>query len=299
MDADYRMERRLAELDRGLHDRYRGCVVATQNMLTRYEDTFPTYTDHSTLHTLEIIDLCNQLLGDYLWDLTPDDLYVLLMGALLHDVGMGVSKQDFDCFRYRLDLPPLSGPSTDLARAELIRDFHQELSVLYIERYQELLDIPNPRYLQAIVQVCRGHRKTDLMDPVGYPVELEVAPGRAVHLPYLAALLCLADELDVAADRNIEFLYDLDQMKSPVSRMEFLKHQAIRRVELEPERVVIRAHSDTPEVRDAVIGLAEKLGDKLRYCRTVVAVRTSFSIQQKSVYLDLNAAKEGVSPWTF
>ena len=31
--------------------------------------------------------------------LTPEDLYVLLMGALFHDVGRGVSVSDFEQFR--------------------------------------------------------------------------------------------------------------------------------------------------------------------------------------------------------
>lgn len=298
MDTDYRIERRLVELDGGLHGRYRDCVVATQNMLTRYESTFPTYTDHSALHTLEIIDLCNQLLGEYLGDMTADDLYVLLMGALLHDVGMGISQRDFERFRPQINLPHLTGPSTDLERAELIRDFHQEFSALYIERYQDLLDIPNLRYVQAIIQVCRGHRKTDLMDEEGYPACLEVLPGRVVHLPYLAALLCLADELDVAADRNIGFLFDIDKVANPVSRMEFLKHQAIQQVEIEPEQVVIRAHADDPAVRDGIIRLSEKLGDKLRYCRAVAAARSGFTIPQKTVYLELNVAKEE-NPWAY
>lgn len=298
LDTDYQIEKRLMELDSGLHSRYRDCVVVSQNMLTRYESTFPTYTDHSALHTLEIIDLCNRLIGEQLSALTADDLYVLLMGALLHDVGMGISRRDFERFRPRLGLPHLTGPSSDLERAELTRDFHQELSALYIERYQDLLDIPNTRYVQAVIQVCRGHRKTDLMDGEGYPAQLEVRPGRVVHLPYLAALLCLADELDVAADRNIGFLYDVDKVENPVSRLEFQKHQAIRRVELEPGRVVIYAESDDPVVRDGVIQLADKLGDKLRYCRAVVAARTGFSIAQKSVHLELNAAKEDI-PWAF
>ena len=64
------------------------------------------------------------------------------------------------------------------------------------------------------------------------------------------------------------------------------------------KKVVIHAHSDDPAVRDGVIKLADKLGDKLRYCRAVVAARTGFSIAQKSVYLELNAAKEGI-PWAF
>lgn len=293
METDYQIERRLAELDKNLHDRYRNCVVVTPNMLTRYEGAFPTYTDHSTLHTLEIIDICNQLIGNQLSFLTADDLYVLLMGALLHDVGMGISKKDFERFKQRIDLPNQNFLSDGLEWSELIREYHQEFSALYVEQYAEFMDIPGRQYVQAIMQVCRGHRKTDLMDEKGYPSELIPLENRLIHLPYLAALLCLADELDVAADRNIGFLYDIGKVTNPVSRMEFLKHQAIKKVEIESEQIVVYAYSDDGDVRDGIICLVEKLDDKLRYCRTVSAMRSDFAIHQKKVVLKFNTIKEG------
>lgn len=289
MDSGYQIERRLAELDKCLHNRYRGCVAVSPQLLTRYESIFPTYTDHSALHTLEIMDYCNQLTGRYLDLLTADDLYVLLMGALFHDVGMGISPRDYERFAPRLGLPALSELSREEDWADLIRDNHQELSALYVEQYADFLDIPNPRYIQAVIQVCRGHRKTDLMDLEGYPPELEVLPNRVVHLPYLAALLCLADELDVAADRNISFLYDIDRVDNPISRMEFRKHQAVRAVDLEERRVVIHAETNDPELRKGIVRLSEKLDEKLQSCRTVAAAHTPFSITQEKVYLDLRS----------
>ena len=60
----------------------------------------------------------------------------------------------------------------------------------------------------AIAQVCSGHRKADLWNPAAYPMPCPVGKGRTVCLPYLAALLRLADELDIAFDRNFSFLYD-------------------------------------------------------------------------------------------
>ncbi len=96
MELDYGIERRLARRSPELHSRYRDCVVTSQRMLSRYENYFPDFTDHTVLHTLDILDLCNQLIGRQIERLTPEDLYVLLMGALFHDVGMGVSVSDFE-----------------------------------------------------------------------------------------------------------------------------------------------------------------------------------------------------------
>ena len=290
MEMDYAIERRLAQLSPELHNRYRDCVVVSQRMLCRYENYFPDFTDHTVLHTLDILDLCNQLIGSQLKRLTAEDLYVLLMGALFHDVGMGVSTTDFEEFRAVLGIPE---PADHTARAWAVRDYHQELSGLYLEKYWQVLDFPNRQYLRAVIQVCRGHRKTDLLDRTGYPPQFEVEPGKTVSLPYLAALLCLADELDISADRNVSFLYDVEKMPSARDRLEFHKHIAIRRVELQPSRVVVHAWTEDPEVRTGVEEVTAKLRDKLLLCRRVAAQRSRFTITQTDVELRMEKPAEG------
>ena len=287
MGLEHGIERRLSRLSPELHGRYRDCVVISQRMLTRYENYFPDFTDHTVLHTLDILELCNELIGDQLEKLSAEDLYVLMMGALFHDVGMGVSLADLEEFRQVLGFPE---PEDDTARAWAVRDYHQELSGLFLKKYGPILDLPNENYLHAVIQVCRGHRKTDLLDEAGYPPRLEVEPGKAVYLPYLAALLCLADELDIAAGRNISFLYDVEHMPSPRDRREFRKHIAIHRVDLEPERVVVHARTEDPEIQAGVRELCAKLLDKLLLCRRVAAERSPFVITQAGVVLDLEPA---------
>ena len=272
MGSEHGIERRLARLSPELHSRYRDCVVISQRMLTRYENYFPDFTDHTLLHTLDVLDLCNRLIGEQLDGLPAEDLYVLLMGALFHDVGMGVSPADLEEFRGVLGFPE---PADDSARAWAVRDHHQELSGLFLKKYGHILDFPSDAYLHAVIQVCRGHRRTDLLDEAAYPPRFEVEPGKAVCLPYLAALLCLADELDIAAGRNISFLYDVERMPSPRDRREFRKHMAIYRVDLEPDRVG---------------ELCAKLLDKLLLCRRVAAERSPFVITQAGVALELEPA---------
>ena len=178
MGSEHGIERRLSRLSPELHGRYRDCVVVSQRMLTRYENYFPDFTDHTVLHTLDILELCNELIGDQLEKLSAEDLYVLMMGALFHDVGMGVSPADLEEFRGVLGFPE---PADDSARAWAVRDHHQELSGLFLKKYGPILDLPNESYLHAVIQVCRGHRKTDLLDEAGYPPRLEVEPGKAVY----------------------------------------------------------------------------------------------------------------------
>lgn len=289
MGYEYLTEKRLRALDPQLHSQYRNCVVVSNQMLSQYQSTFPEYTDHSTLHTLEIVDTCNALIGDQIDRLTADDLYVLLMGALFHDVGMGISEKDFRSF-YRETFSTEAGELSKEEFQELIRKNHHELSGWFLKKYWHIFDIPNEAYTKAIIQVCRGHRKTNLLDPVEFPEAFLVAEGRSVALPYLAALVRLADELDIAADRNSVFLYDPMSIKNDISRLEFLKHQCIQSVEIRPADVLVKAESDDPKICEGIKDTVSKAAELLHDCRKVVSERTSFAIQQQSIILDLNSS---------
>lgn len=279
---DYAIENRLSSLSPELYKRYRDCFVISGKMLTRYENYFPDFTDHSRLHTMDILDFCNRLIGEQLKDLSANDLYVLMMSALFHDVGMGVSFSDFEEFRTILGI---SAPENDTDRAWAVRKYHQELSGLFLKKYSTILDLPNDKYLHAIIQVCRGHRKTNLLDLEGYPPNFEVEEGKSVYLPYLAALICLADELDISQDRNISFLYNVEKMPSERDRTEFQKHTAVYSVELKEDMVIVKAKTNDEKIKTGVEEVCNKLRDKLLFCRKVALERSPFTIKQKDVML--------------
>ena len=75
-------------------------------------------------------------------------------------------------------------------------------SDLFIRKYAELFEFPSKAHLEAVIQISRGHRKTDLQDECIYPIELPTPDGDTICLPYLAALIRLADEIDVTANRR-------------------------------------------------------------------------------------------------
>ena len=109
-------------------------------------------------------------------------------------------------------------------------------------------------------------------------------------LPYLAALIRLVDELDIAADRNSAFLYDLMLIKNDISRLGFLKHQCIRSVEIQPAIILIKAASDDPRICVGGMDAVSKLEAVLRDCRKVVSEQTAFVIQQRRIVLNLNSS---------
>ena len=71
-EYDYAMERRLRALDPALHRRFTDSVFALQHILSNYKLIFPTFTDHTELHSLNVIDFCNRIIGEQIEKLNAD-----------------------------------------------------------------------------------------------------------------------------------------------------------------------------------------------------------------------------------
>lgn len=284
MSTDYLCEQKLKQTNPALHRLFTDCVFGLQKFLTRYKNFFPTYTDHTELHSMNVIDFCNALIGEEnIQLLNSDEIYILLMSCYLHDSGMGISESDYEIFLKKPELADVAKIQETKPVSEVIRRFHHEFSGLFIQKYAEFFDIPSEEYTFAIVQVARGHRKTDLNDEKEYPAEYKLPNGNKVCLPYLAALIRLADEIDIAADRNLKFLYNIDEIDNEISKMEFRKHQAIRHLDVQKDAFVLEIDRGEKEVYEAIRELEIKLDETLQYCRNVVKKRTPYRISQERI----------------
>ena len=175
---NFGMEMRLRELDPALHKRFTDTVSVTGNLLFRYKRYFPEYNDHSGLHSMSVIDLCNQLIGkEQILRLNQDELYILLMSCHLHDVGMGITSKEYDEFREKIDFRDYFENHPNASLDRIIRDFHQEFSALFIEKHAGFLELPSEAHLHAVMQVVRGHRKTDLFDRNEFPLDFVLSNG--------------------------------------------------------------------------------------------------------------------------
>lgn len=281
---DYNMEKKLLREAPELHRIFSDNVICCQNTLLKYKTIFPTYTDHTVLHSLEVIAFCNELIGENIRKLNPDEIFVLLMAAYLHDSGMGISMKNYEEFSAELPMvQAFRREHPEEPVPEVVRRFHHEFSGAFIRKYRVLFEFPSEEHLFAVIQVSRGHRKTDLYDEAEYPAEYKLPNGSVIHLPYLAALIRLADEIDIAADRNIQFLYDVSAINNEVSRMEFEKHLAIKSLTFEKDHLLLSADMSDKRLRPSLEELFVKLNDTLNKCIAVVRARTPFDIRQTSI----------------
>lgn len=281
----FALEFRLRELDRDLHKRFTDCVFVLQRILSNYKLLFPEYTDHSELHSITVIQFCNTLIGEQLNRLNKHEIYVLLSGCYFHDTGMGITRKDFEAFSREIDFGDYFEKHPNATAAEQIRDFHNEYSGRFIRKYAELFEFPSKAHLEAVIQISRGHRKTDLKDESIYPIKLPTPDGGSICLPYLAALLRLADEIDVTADRSSKLLYDLEAITDEHQLFEHKRHRAVRDLIISKDAFTLLIDDSDPVILGMIRRMAEKMQWTLDTCRDAVNGRTPFEITQSRIVL--------------
>ncbi|MBO4383913.1 MAG: hypothetical protein J5854_00650 [Clostridia bacterium] len=284
-EHDFLLERRLMELDPSLHRRFTDAVFALQHILSNYKLIFPEYTDHTELHSLTVIDFCNRLIGSRIDRLSADEIYVLLMGCYFHDTGMGVSEKDFAEFSKDIDFGDYFLTHSGDDKPRTIRDFHNEFSGRFINKYADFFEIPSKEHLFAVIEISRGHRKTYLTDEKQYPIALPLPNGGSVCLPYLSALIRLADEIDVAAARNPIILYDIGSVTDPKQIIERKKHLAVRDLMITDDAFTLLVKTDEQDISDRLAVMVGKMQKTLDECREAVIGRTPFTITQERVLL--------------
>ncbi|MCR4589849.1 MAG: hypothetical protein K5668_03435 [Lachnospiraceae bacterium] len=285
--ADFMLEQTLAEKSPDLHSRFRNSVVVLSQMLSGYQQVFPNFTDHTELHSMNVLAFCNSLIGpENIGFLNEDEIYILLMACYVHDIGMGIRESDYHDFLRDVRMEKYLNNVNEDDMQQTIRKLHHEFSGLFIRKYAGLFDIPSEEHLFAIIQASRGHRKTDLLDESRYPSKMKVPNGNTVCLPYLSLLIRLADEIDVAADRNSILLYCMCDSSDEGAVMAFATHEAIRTIRIEPDSFVLHVKTEEEHVRESVRELAEKMQETLDYCREVADTRSRAKLSQQKIVIN-------------
>lgn len=284
MNCDYLCEKKLADEAPQLHRIFKDSVLVLQKILTSYQSVFPSYTDHSSLHSMQVADFCNRLIAENINEMSATECFVLLMACYLHDTGMGIPESELDDYFDSLGLIPEDSTSEV---KEHIRKNHNEFSSIFVKKKSNFFDFPNEEISTAIAEVARGHRNVDLYDDNNYPSEIDAGEFGIIRLPYLAALIRLADEIDIAADRIPLLLvdYELVALDKKCVR-EHEKHRAIRHLIINKENLIMQVHTDDETLFEEIQILRAKVECTLDYCRRVIEKRTPFVLTQSEILIE-------------
>ena len=288
MENNFALEKRLKELKPELHTRFPNTVLAIQHILTNYKLIFPDFTDHTVLHSLNVLEFCNKLIGNQIDKLNADEIYCVLLGCYFHDTGMGITVRDFEEFSKEIDFGNYFDTHDRDNYPEIIRNFHNEYSGRFIKKYARFFEFPSEQHMFAIIQISRGHRKTDLLDENEYPLSLQLDNGNTICLPYLAALIRLADEIDVTASRNSSAIYDINKIEREIDLIEFMKHEAVNDLIINNDEFIMKVSTNKENIFKSLEVMAGKMQKTLDQCREAVNNRSKFLITQERIKIDRN-----------
>lgn len=173
------------------------------------------YTDHGPDHSERIFEKLYNLLwpDNGIASLTDEELYILVLGVILHDIGMQcdikrhtqIKDKAIAKFGAKFDLDFAPGTANTYSKEEQVelRNNHHLLTAAWLDCcFKDNVVFPNnalqsvnKRYRRDLIDVCRFHSKLNMKD---CPTESKVSHLRC---QFLAALLRLGDELDIDANR--------------------------------------------------------------------------------------------------
>lgn len=189
--------------DKALYGRLLVIRKQAEALLVYTQGKFPYYTPHGFLHSSNVEENLNWLIPDNVKEkLNNFEIFFLLVAAWLHDWGMIGSEQE-NPFKIREE---------HHIRTE--HNFEKLFDKLYLNEHEA----------RIIGRICKGHRKVDLTS-VEYN---DIIFGHDIKIKQrlLAALLRLADECDITANRTPEIIYYSINPKD-ASEEEFKKHLSI------------------------------------------------------------------------
>ncbi len=210
---------------------------------------WPYMTLHDLSHSLRVIDNIERLLipiyslADSRYELNATEVFVLLAAAYLHDVGMFSALCDLDAeliegrgYEHRGDFSRFSELAAAIRSGDhgyftshaaivgsYFRSAHHCRSADAIRARRSELNISAEA--DFIARVAEGHRKVDLYGGLFQAARLGM---EEVRRDFLAALLRLADELDVLNVRVPNALSVIsDRSLDPITRQHWYRHFSV------------------------------------------------------------------------
>ncbi|MFZ1805628.1 MAG: hypothetical protein WAU36_00310 [Cyclobacteriaceae bacterium] len=281
------LENRLKTLQPDLLERLHKTVIEVDSLLVKFDSNFPKYTDHSINHTKQVFYLASQLLSDEeIANLNADEIYILSMACYLHDIGMCVPEEKLHELINSEKFLEIKEATPNLTTEDFIREIHHEISESFVKTEWQALNIPNERYATAIGLIAKGHRKVDISNPEEYPTKYFVKDGRDfVCLPYLAAIIRIADELDVTNVRTPSLLYKYYLPNNEFSRNEWLKHITTTQVNFTEDYVSYLVKCSDHNMLAALETQFDKIQNAITYGQKVI--RTIGNTEARKFSLNL------------
>lgn len=221
---------------------------SAKKMLTYTVSKFPYYTPHNFSHSQNVEEILNWLVPDEIKPKMNDyEIFLLLISAWLHDWGMVASKEE---------------------DAEEVRKLHHIRTEVNFEHFHDRINLSLPE-ARIAGRICRGHRDDDLFDS-RYDDQF-LGSNIMIRVRFLTALLRIADECDITANRTPEIIYYMIKPQG-ASDEEFKKHLSISGIgKPSPYKLLISGVAKTPRGVQVIDGVKKQIQKQLNSAKTILA----------------------------
>lgn len=185
------------------------------------------YTDHGRNHYKRIFQKLYEVLLEKHQSITEEELYLLILGVYLHDIGMQcdikkhkkIKELAINKYNAKFTIEFMTGTANSYSSLEQneIRKNHHLLTAAWLEYaynnkdniLSNALSKVNAIFIEDLINICMFHSKLNIMDCQ------EKTDVNKVRRRFVAALLRFGDELDidqyrVNSETVKEFGYEID-----------------------------------------------------------------------------------------
>lgn len=236
---------------------------------------FYEYTDHSFQHVVDMLDMCEWIIPGETQDImTPADWFMLVVSIYFHDIGLLVTKREFETrasnpdFKSFLVNPVLDADKNreyEARLAQMSRDAADAIRYQDFVRYSHgkrvrawidgthlddadasqemrtaiaaLLDKLDPALRKDLALLCESHTLSSIDDTNVFKYDRPYgSKAETANLQYVAAILRTVDLLQITHNRAPSILYQLINPSDPTSQVEWKKQNAVKTVRPKPAR---------------------------------------------------------------
>jgi hypothetical protein len=192
------------------------------------KQNLPYFTTHGSSHNIAILNALDEMLKAYVnIKLTEMEVYLLLISAWLHDIGM----LDWDCLSEKFV-------------SEYVRNNHHKRSAKYVLHNARECSLSRGES-HAVAWLVKMHRKKEKLEDC--PERIIVGTSE-IRARLLAAFLRLADALHVDESRTPDHEYSLYRMTGMPSEAKFhwIKSRAVQGIKANYAQSRVIVHINVP-----------------------------------------------------
>jgi len=257
------------------------------------------YTDHSPTHSVRLVRRLDEMLAPLdgtKYFPTPTECFILLASCYLHDIGM----QDMRVGGK--DVEELTKEDRELVRREHAqRTFDMIREGVLRPKGVDSVDLRiegEEGWCRALMWVCKAHSTRYFREVVDYlRADPLVVQDEQLRGDFLCALLMMADELDLTADR-VSFCEAKLMSLSPDCRLHWFTHYYVYRVAIPDQAITItfRVHKDVEKHAELLKRrVAAKLDSQLKLCNPIFKEATggvlALTVEEPPVAVDIEGVK--------